>query len=64
MLKLYVALQTRLTELRDREHGQAMAEYGVILAGIAIVVLATIFLLGDEVNDAFEKVKDKIATVA
>ena len=39
-----------------REEGQTMAEYGLILAGIAVVVMATVFLLGGAINTKFQAV--------
>ena len=35
-----------------REEGQAMAEYGIILALIAVVAIATLVLLGGKINSA------------
>jgi pilus assembly protein Flp/PilA len=59
MLKLFVALQSKLSELR-REEGQTMAEYGVVLALITLAVVVTIGLLGTEINKAFQGVLDAI----
>ena len=39
MLKLFVSLQNRLAGLRNEE-GQTMAEYGVVLAVITLVIVA------------------------
>ena len=39
-----------------REEGQAMAEYGVILALIAAICILAIGLLGTQVNNAFNAV--------
>jgi pilus assembly protein Flp/PilA len=39
-----------------REEGQAMAEYGIILALIAAVVIATLALLGGKVLNALQTV--------
>jgi pilus assembly protein Flp/PilA len=39
-----------------REEGQAMAEYGIILALIAAVVIATLVVLGHKVLDALNTV--------
>ena len=39
-----------------REEGQAMAEYGIILALIAAVVIATLALLGGKVLTALQTV--------
>jgi len=55
MLKLFVSLQNRLPELR-KEEGQTMAEYGVVLAVITLVIVATLLLLSGAINTALEKV--------
>jgi len=55
MLKLFVSLQNRLAELRDEE-GQTMAEYGVVLAVITLVIVATLLLLSGAINTALNKV--------
>jgi pilus assembly protein Flp/PilA len=60
MLKLFVALQSKLTEMRNEE-GQTMAEYGVVLALITLAVVATIGLLGTQINNAFQGVLDAIS---
>ena len=39
-----------------RQEGQAMAEYGIILALIAAVVIATLVLLGGQILTALQKV--------
>lgn len=39
-----------------REDGQAMAEYGIILALIAVVCIVAIGLLGGKINDALNTV--------
>ena len=45
-IKLYLA----------KEEGQAMAEYGIILALIAAVVVGTVGLLGTKIEDALTSV--------
>lgn len=40
--------------------GQTMTEYALILAVIAVVVLGTITLLGDEIKAVFQSVVDAI----
>jgi pilus assembly protein Flp/PilA len=37
-----------------REEGQAMAEYGIILALIAAVVIALLVTLGKDIQNAFQ----------
>jgi len=55
MLKLFVSFQNRLPELRNEE-GQTMAEYGVVLAVITLVIVATLLLLSGAINTALSKV--------
>jgi Flp pilus assembly pilin Flp len=55
MLKLFVSLQNRLADLRNEE-GQTMAEYGVVLAVITLVIVATLLLLSGQINIALSKV--------
>ena len=53
LLKVAVSAQTRIAELRAREDGQTMAEYALILAGIAILVLLMVVFLGGEIRELF-----------
>ncbi|WP_366923030.1 Flp family type IVb pilin [Metallumcola ferriviriculae] len=45
-----------LTEFLFDEKGQAMTEYGLILALIAVLLIGTLLLLKDELVTMFEKV--------
>ena len=47
--------------LQDEE-GATMVEYGLMVALIAVVAIATVSLLGKEVNTTFETVKDEMVT--
>ncbi|MGE5418104.1 MAG: Flp family type IVb pilin [Acidobacteriota bacterium] len=49
-----------LKRLVVEEEGQGMAEYGLILALIAIVVIATITIMGDKLNNVFESVNNAL----
>ena len=40
----------RIEELKSREDGQALVEYGLILALIAVVCIGALTLLGQNVN--------------
>ncbi|PKN79938.1 MAG: Flp family type IVb pilin [Chloroflexi bacterium HGW-Chloroflexi-9] len=44
---------------RDEE-GQTMAEYGLLLAGIAIVVMAVVLVLGPAIAATFQQVVDSL----
>jgi Flp pilus assembly pilin Flp len=49
MTKLFVLAQTSLVDayatLRDREEGQGMAEYAVLVAGVVAMVAAVVAVL-------------------
>jgi pilus assembly protein Flp/PilA len=49
------ALQTR------RQAGQAMVEYGLILALVSVVAIVALKILGTDVNTVFQSVADAIA---
>ena len=51
---------TQVMSTLRRDEGQAMAEYGIILAGIAVIVMATVFLLGAEINTAFNGIVNQL----
>ena len=53
MTALVVYLQNTIANLRAREDGQTMAEYALILGGIAVVVIAAIVFLGDNITNLF-----------
>jgi pilus assembly protein Flp/PilA len=50
--------------LKEEESGQGMVEYGLIVAGIAIVVMGAIFLLGPKIAGFFDTVGEKLDTVS
>jgi len=56
MLKLFVALQNRVADLRDREDGQAFVEYGVLVAVVAILMIAALGLFRGQLEDAFSRI--------
>ena len=60
MTALVVYLQNTVARLRDREEGQTMAEYALIIGGIAIVVIAGILILGPAIRDLFEDTGDSV----
>jgi pilus assembly protein Flp/PilA len=49
-------LYLRAIAVRDREEGQTMAEYGIILALIAVFCIAAVVALGGRVDAALDKV--------
>jgi Flp pilus assembly pilin Flp len=56
MLKLFTFVQIAADSLRTREEGQTMAEYGVVLAVITLLVVGAITLLSTNIQNAIESV--------
>ena len=59
MLKLAAYVQTLLGRY-NREEGQTMAEYAVILTVISILVLAALLLLGTNITTVINRIADAI----
>jgi pilus assembly protein Flp/PilA len=54
-------LMKKLADRRD-ERGASAVEYGLLIAGIAALIVVIVFALGPIVRDAFEKTCDEIAS--
>jgi Flp pilus assembly pilin Flp len=59
MLKAFVSIQNRLAMLRD-EKGQTMAEYGVVLAVITLLVVVALTALSGKISGALNSVSAKL----
>ncbi len=46
--------------LPEREEGQGMAEYGLILAGVAILAIVAVFLLGPKIGDLMNRISSSL----
>ena len=57
MLKLFTLAQSYAASLR-REEGQTMAEYGVVLAVITLLIVGTLGVLSGAINGALQAVAD------
>jgi pilus assembly protein Flp/PilA len=61
MLKFLVYLQNLLAEpLRRDDRGVTAVEYGLIVAGIAALIVATVFVLGRTLNGVFANINGLI----
>ena len=49
---------------RDREDGASSVEYGLLVAGIAALIVAVVFLFGGMVNNVFTGTCDNIVSGA
>ena len=57
MLKMLITLQTLFVDRFERDdEGATAVEYGLLVALIAAVIVATVALLGTQINIAFNKV--------
>ncbi len=61
MAATVVYLQNLVTRLRERQEGQTMAEYALILGGIAVVVIAGILILGPAIRDLFSSTGSSVS---
>ena len=59
MLNVFVSIQNRLAMLRD-EQGQTMAEYGVVLAVITLIVVVALTALSGKIGTAINNVGSKL----
>jgi Flp pilus assembly pilin Flp len=62
MTALVVYLQNTIYRLKERQEGQTMAEYALILGGIAIVVILALVFLGGRIRDLFEATGSSVTT--
>jgi pilus assembly protein Flp/PilA len=67
MLKLYAKAYSLYAAVRDRmedEEGQALVEYALILALIAVVTIAVLQAIGINVSKILDKVSTSLSSVA
>jgi Flp pilus assembly pilin Flp len=58
MLKLQMKLIERLCALQEREEGQAMVEYALILSLVSVVAILVLTDVGTGVTDTLQDVVD------
>ena len=44
-----------------RDEGQGMAEYGLILAGVAILAIVAVFLLGSNIGNLLNRISSSLS---
>jgi pilus assembly protein Flp/PilA len=59
-MSLVTFLQTFIATRREDDKGAAMVEYGILVAGIAVLVMATVFVLGGAIQGFFQDVVDQL----
>ena len=55
------SLMGRVQQLKEREEGQAMVEYALILALVSVVAIGVLTAIGTDVNSIFNKVETTLA---
>jgi pilus assembly protein Flp/PilA len=55
-------MRNLVTRLVKEESGQGMAEYGLILALVAIAAIAALTALSGGINEIFNKIGGKLST--
>ncbi len=64
MIKQFVALQVWMASRKKREKGQSLAEYGLILALVAVFCIAALQLLGGSITTMLNNLSGAINQVA
>ncbi|MCG2621616.1 Flp family type IVb pilin [Arthrobacter sp. I2-34] len=64
MLAFYATVQsffaTATDRLKGEEKGATAVEYGIMVAGIAVLVMGTVFLIGGQLDVLFGDVLDTL----
>lgn len=60
-MSFVVHVQNAVFNLRRRNEGQTMAEYSLILGGIAILVIVALVFLGGRIRDLFESTGSSVS---
>ena len=50
--------------VRSKDEGASAVEYGLLVAGIAVVIIAAVFLLGNNIKGVFNKSASCISSAA
>jgi Flp pilus assembly pilin Flp len=61
LLRPYVRAQTTIAALRDREEGQTITEYALIIASIAILLIVAMLFLAGKIDDLFSNTGTSVA---
>ena len=55
-------LRIMLAARKDSERGASAVEYGLLIAGIAALIVVIVFAFGDNISDIFNDTCDAVAT--
>jgi pilus assembly protein Flp/PilA len=54
MIETFEYIKIRLTAMAKTERGASAVEYGLLVAGIAALIVAIVFVFGGVIKDAFK----------
>ncbi len=57
----YLSIMIHARRASMDERGASAVEYGLLVAGIAALIVAIVFLLGDQIVNSFDQTCDAIA---
>jgi pilus assembly protein Flp/PilA len=60
MTAMFIYVQTAIQRLRDREEGQALVEYALILGLVSIVSIAALTVLGGNIRTILENISSQV----
>ena len=60
LLRPYIKAQTAITALREREEGQTITEYALIIASIAILLIVAMLFLAGKINVLFHNTGNSV----
>ncbi|MBF0270227.1 MAG: Flp family type IVb pilin [Alphaproteobacteria bacterium] len=60
MFNTYLGLKNRFSRFISEDKGATAIEYGLIAAGIAVVIIAIVFSIGTELQNMFTDVQTNL----
>jgi Flp pilus assembly pilin Flp len=62
LLRPYIRVQSTIAGLRNREEGQTITEYALIIASIAILLIIAMLFLAGKIDDLFSSTGTSVAS--
>jgi Flp pilus assembly pilin Flp len=62
LLRPWIRVQTTISALRNREEGQTITEYALIIASIAVLLIIAMLFLAGKVDNLFSKTGTSVET--
>jgi pilus assembly protein Flp/PilA len=62
LLKLVIAIHTRVEELTTKDRGATATEYAILVAFIALLIILGVTFFGNQLNDWFGNIGTHVST--